>query len=85
VAASTKRRSQGQRELEKSYLVDINTENNDGETPLSVALTNNTGEVVHTLLEAGADPQYVGQESALISYAIRNRDEPLLRRLMRKR
>ncbi|GFF70323.1 ankyrin-1 [Aspergillus lentulus] len=72
-------------ELEKSYLVDINTENNDGETPLTVALTNNTGEVVYALLEAGADPKFLGQESALISYAIRNRDEPLLMKLTEKK
>jgi ankyrin repeat protein len=73
------------REPERSYPVDINTENNDGETPLTVALTNNTGEVIHTLLEAGADPKYLGQESALVSYAIRNRDEPLLMKLIEKK
>jgi ankyrin repeat protein len=69
----------------QSYLLDIDTENNDGETPLTVALTNNTREVVHTLLEAGADPKYLGQESALISYAIINRDEPLLMKLIEKK
>ncbi|EAW19529.1 Ankyrin repeat protein [Aspergillus fischeri NRRL 181] len=73
------------REPERSYLVDTNTENNDGETPLTVAITNNTREVIHTLLEAGADPKYLSQESALISYTIRNRDEPLLMKLIEKK
>jgi ankyrin repeat protein len=72
------------RDQERVYHVDVNAENNDGETPLTVALTHNTGEVIHTLLEAGADPKYLGQESALIFYAIRNRDEPLFRKLIEK-
>jgi ankyrin repeat protein len=73
------------RDQERVYHVDVNAENNDGETPLTVALTHNTGEVIHTLLEAGADPKYLGQESALIVYAIRNRDEPLFRKIIEKK
>jgi ankyrin repeat protein len=72
------------RELEKSYLVDINAKNNEGETPLTAAILLEAGEVIKKLLEAGADPKYLGQESALIFYAIRNRDEPLLKKLIEK-
>ncbi|GIJ91436.1 hypothetical protein Asppvi_010401 [Aspergillus pseudoviridinutans] len=73
------------RDQERIYHVDVNAENNDGETPLTVALTHNTREVIHTLLEAGADPKYLGQDSAPIFYAIRNRDAPLLRKLIEKK
>jgi ankyrin repeat protein len=72
-------------ELEKSYLVDINAKNNEGETPLTAAILLEAGEVINKLLEAGADPKYLGQESALVSYAICNRDEPLLMKLIEKK
>jgi ankyrin repeat protein len=72
------------RDQERIYHVDVNAENNDGETPLTVALTHNIGKVIHALIDAGADPKYLGQETALLFCTIRNRDEPLLRKLIEK-
>jgi hypothetical protein len=43
-------------EQEKSYLVDVNARNNRDETPLTVALTHNTAQMIHKLLKAGAEP-----------------------------
>lgn len=72
------------KDQETIYHVDVNAENNDGDTPLSVALRHNTGDVIRTLIEAGADTKCPGEQSDLVFYAIRNRDEPLFRRLVEK-
>ncbi|KAF7176385.1 hypothetical protein CNMCM7691_002514 [Aspergillus felis] len=43
------------RELEKSYLVDVNAKDKQGETPLTAAITLNAEEVIYKLLEVGAE------------------------------
>ncbi|KAJ4856068.1 ankyrin repeats (3 copies) domain-containing protein [Trichoderma breve] len=51
-----------------NHFVDINAENNDGETPLMIALTVDAEEVIWKLIEAGAD--LFKQQTWLIFYAI---------------
>ena len=65
-------------------IVDINTENNDGDTPLTIALTEKAEEVIFKLIEAGADLKFFGRETALVSYAIHNRNKRLLMKLIEK-
>ncbi|GFP54352.1 ankyrin-1 [Trichoderma asperellum] len=67
-----------------NHFVDINAENNDGEMPLAIALTVNAEEVIFKLIEAGADLKFFGQQTALVFYAIRNRNKTLLLKLLEK-
>ncbi|KAL5585868.1 hypothetical protein FOVSG1_013560 [Fusarium oxysporum f. sp. vasinfectum] len=67
-----------------NHFVDVNAENNDGETSLTIALTEEAGEVIFKLIEAGADLKCFGQQTALVFYAIRNRNKPLLLKLLEK-
>jgi ankyrin repeat protein len=67
-----------------SHLIDVNTENNDGDTPLTIALTEKAEEVIFKLIEAGADLKIFGREAGLVFYAIRNRNKVLLKKLIEK-
>ncbi|KAM0520575.1 hypothetical protein ACHAPE_002970 [Trichoderma viride] len=69
----------------RNYFVDVNAENDDGEMPLTIALTVNAGEVIFKLIEAGADLKYFGKQTALVVYAIRNRNKTLLLKLLEKK
>ncbi|KAM6514311.1 hypothetical protein FALCPG4_015461 [Fusarium falciforme] len=64
--------------------VDVNAENKDGETSLTIALTEKAGEVIFKLIEAGADLKFFGQQTALVFYAIRNRNKTLLLKFLEK-
>ncbi|KAF7541741.1 hypothetical protein G7Z17_g11895 [Cylindrodendrum hubeiense] len=70
----------------RSHFVHVNATNNDGETPLDIAidLTINAGEVILKLIEAGADPQVAGEQTALVFYAILSRNKKLLLKLFEK-
>jgi ankyrin repeat protein len=67
-----------------SYLIDVNTENIDGDTPLTIALTEKAEEVIFKLIEAGADLKFFGRETTLVLYAIRNRNKMLLMKFIEK-
>ena len=69
---------------QESRLLDVNAENNDGETALTVALMEKAGDVIFKLIEAGADLKYLGQETALVFYAVSNRNMMLLTKLIEK-
>ncbi|KAH7308422.1 hypothetical protein B0I35DRAFT_380188, partial [Stachybotrys elegans] len=69
----------------RNYSVDVNAKNNDGESLLTIALTEGAGAAIHKLIEAGADLEFFGQQTALIFYAIRNRDKKLLMKLLEKK
>ncbi|KAL7901866.1 ankyrin repeat protein [Trichoderma sp. SZMC 28014] len=69
---------------QRNHFVDVNAENNDGETPLAIVLTLDAAEVILKLIEAGADLKIFGQQSALVFCAIRNRNETLLLKLLEK-
>ncbi|EED22365.1 cortactin-binding protein, putative [Talaromyces stipitatus ATCC 10500] len=69
-------------EHQKYQLINVNAENKDGDTPLTIAVTENAGEVVLKSIEAGANLNYLGQSAALVSCAIRSRDEILLKKLL---
>ncbi|KAF1846370.1 ankyrin [Cucurbitaria berberidis CBS 394.84] len=68
----------------ESRLVDIEAENNDGDTALTIALSMKADKVLSKLIEAGADLKYMGREMALVAYAISNRNMRLLARLIGK-
>ncbi|KAH7109608.1 ankyrin repeat protein, partial [Dendryphion nanum] len=68
-----------------SRFVDVNTKNDEGETPLTVALTESAGDVIFKLIESGAELEYFGAKSALLHYTICQRDEKLLKKLIEKR
>ncbi|KAK0758409.1 hypothetical protein N5P37_008807 [Trichoderma harzianum] len=66
-----------------NHFVDINAENNDGETPLVIALTLvGAEEVILKLIEAGAD--LFGQQTEPVFYAIRHRNKTLLLKLLQR-
>lgn len=66
-----------------NHFVDVNAENNDGETPLIIALTLvGAEEVILKLIKAGAD--LFGQQTELVFYAIRHRNKTLLLKLLRR-
>jgi ankyrin repeat protein len=67
-----------------SRIVDIDAENDHGETPLTVALTEKAGEVIFKLVDAGAALKLFGRETALLYYTIRERNEKLLMKLIEK-
>ncbi|KAL6798490.1 ankyrin repeat protein [Trichoderma sp. SZMC 28012] len=62
------------------HFVDINAENDDGETPLMIALALDAEEVLLKLFEAGA--HLFGQPTWPIFYAIRDRNKTLLLKLL---
>ncbi|KAL7928945.1 ankyrin repeat protein [Trichoderma chlorosporum] len=64
--------------------LDINAENNDGDTPLALALEMNAEEVVLKLIEAGADLNFPGPQTELVFYAIYKRNKTLLSKLLAK-
>jgi ankyrin repeat protein len=67
------------------HFVNVNTENNEGDTPLTTALTEKSSEVILKLIDAGADPKFFGTETALVVFAIRNKDEILFMKLIEKK
>lgn len=63
---------------------DLNATNNDGDTALTIALDDNAEDLVLRLIEAGAELKYLGQQSALITLAIRSGNVTLLDVLIEK-
>jgi ankyrin repeat protein len=64
--------------------VNVDAENKDGDTPLTISAAENVGEVALKLIEAGATLRYPGQSAALVSCAIRSRNVRLLKKLVEK-
>ena len=64
--------------------VDINAENEDGDTALNIAVATRADTVVFRLIDAGAEPKYMGQEHMLVFHAISSKDMPLLTKLISK-
>ncbi|KAJ0131001.1 hypothetical protein HZ326_25897 [Fusarium oxysporum f. sp. albedinis] len=68
-----------------SHSVNVNAENNDGETSLTLALAEGLGEVIFKLIEAGADLKSFGQQTALVIHAIAQRHELLFAQLLKQK
>lgn len=69
---------------DESRFLDVNAENNDGDTALTIALGEKAEEVIFKLIEAGADLKYMGRETALVAYAISSKNTRLLVKLIEK-
>ncbi|CAG9993969.1 unnamed protein product [Clonostachys byssicola] len=67
-----------------NYVVDVDAENNDGETSLDVAFQERLDEVIIKLIEAGADLGSSEQETGLLFHAIDRRHELLFAKLLRE-
>lgn len=66
-----------------SFDVDVNATNDDGDTPLSMALTmTKAGELILRLIKAGANVEQWRQKAELFVYAIRNMDSALFMSLV---
>jgi ankyrin repeat protein len=63
----------------------LNAQNNDGDTVLDIALEQKMGGVIFKLIEAGANLEYLGRESALVAHAVSNRNTKLLSLLIEKK
>ncbi|EUC41984.1 hypothetical protein COCMIDRAFT_29341 [Bipolaris oryzae ATCC 44560] len=63
----------------------INAQNNNGETALDFALEYNMRGVVFKLVEAGASPEHLGRQAALIAHVISHGDMKLLSILIEKK
>ncbi|KAH7356018.1 ankyrin repeat-containing domain protein, partial [Pyrenochaeta sp. MPI-SDFR-AT-0127] len=61
-----------------SRFVDVNAENDDGDTALTIALTEKADNVIFELIEAGANLKYMGRESMFVFYAVSSRNMKLL-------
>lgn len=68
-----------------SRFVDVNTKNDEGETPLTVALTELAGDVIFKLIESDVELEYFGGKPDLLRYTICQRDEKLLKKLIEKK
>ncbi|CAN9191666.1 unnamed protein product [Alternaria alternata] len=63
----------------------LNAQNNDGDTVLDIALEQKMGGVIFKLIEAGANLEYLGRETALVAHAVSSRNTELLSRLIEKK
>ena len=63
----------------------LNAQNNDGDTALDIALEQKMGGVIFKLIEAGANLEYLGRETALVAHAVSSRNTELLSRLIEKK
>ncbi|CAN9183856.1 unnamed protein product [Alternaria alternata] len=64
---------------------DVNVQNEDGDTALDIALEQKMGKVIFKLIEAGANLEYLGRETALVAHAVSSRNTELLSRLIEKK
>ncbi|KAF2831839.1 ankyrin, partial [Ophiobolus disseminans] len=64
---------------------DLNTQNNDGDTALNIALEEKMDRVVFKLIHAGASLKYLGKETELVALAVSNRNTRLLSTLIEKK
>lgn len=71
-------------ELQRSHFVDVDVENNDGDTPITIALAEKAGVVIFDLIEAGAELKFFGRETSLVFCAISSRNKALLTKLIEK-
>ncbi|OAL43444.1 ankyrin [Pyrenochaeta sp. DS3sAY3a] len=62
----------------ESWDVHLNTKNQDGDTALHIALDQKMIQLVFKLIEAGAEPKYLEQETAFVAFAIDSRNLKLL-------
>ncbi|KAJ4247833.1 hypothetical protein NW762_013042 [Fusarium torreyae] len=65
----------------RDYLVHVNAENDDGETPLGIAVSVRSDKAIQHLIDAGAD---VKNEKGLLFHAVDSRNKVLLSRLIQK-
>lgn len=61
----------------KTRYINVNVQNNDGDTPLTISLTEKADDVTFALIDAGADLKYFGSESALVFHAIHVQNKQL--------
>ncbi|KAF7538748.1 hypothetical protein G7054_g2676 [Neopestalotiopsis clavispora] len=63
---------------QRKHVVNVNAENYDGDTAIHMALTSSkNGELIFRLLQAGADLKHSVGETALILYAVKNRNRSI--------
>lgn len=74
----------GHRSRDSGQMIDINAENDDGETPLSIAIYEKAGDVILKLFESGADLRVFENVETLVHYTIHSRDEELISKLINK-
>ncbi|KAI4940877.1 hypothetical protein J4E91_011134 [Alternaria rosae] len=63
----------------------LNAQNNDGDTVLDIALEQKMGGIIFKLIEAGANLEYLGRETALVAHAVSSRNTELLSKLIEKK
>lgn len=68
----------------KGHLVDIAVENNDGDTPMTLAFTEQDIDLICRLIDAGADLEAFAHQSQLIFLAIGTRHRRLFTKLIEK-
>lgn len=66
----------------KSYFVDVDAENDNLETPMTIAVSSGAFEVLWTLIEAGASLEYVEPSVSPLLYSIRENNKTLLIKLI---
>lgn len=68
----------------KTGHIDVNVQNDDGDTPLDISLTDEAHDLTFALIDVGADLKYFGSESALLFHAARTRNMKLLTKAIEK-
>lgn len=65
---------------QKTRYIDVNVQNDDGDTPLAISLAEKANALTCALIDAGAELKYYGSESAFVFHAIHVQNKPLLMR-----
>lgn len=68
--------------IKKNGLVDVNAENNDGDTPMSIAFAERAGDVMLELMDRGAELRSIEPQWDLVIYAMEERNIALLGRFI---
>lgn len=69
--------------IKNNGLVDVNAENNDGDTPMSIAFSERSGDVILELMDRGAELRVIEPQRDLLIYAIEERNIVLLDRFIK--
>lgn len=69
--------------IKRNGLVDVNAENNDGDTPMSIAFTERADDVMLELMDRGAELRCIEPQKDLVIYAIKQRNIMLLDRFIK--
>lgn len=64
--------------IKRNGLVDVNAENNDGDTPMSIAFAERADDVMLELMDRGAGLRFIEPQRDLVIYAIKERNIALL-------